>query len=279
MTGDRDPSCSLQNIKLIATDLDGTLLDSFGHVSDINLQAIKNAKKCGILTIASTARSIRSTQAISLRSGLGPLAICQNGAAVYDVETKELLYHQPIEIINAISIISKLRTEMPGILFAIEKLENFIPEKGFFPAPLPGLTADPTDEILNEISEPVTKIICRHPAIPHRELKNRAYQQCHNFADITSAGADWVDFQATGISKATGLAFATKLLDIASDEVAAIGDNSNDVPMLEWVTVSAAPSNANAEAKLKASWIVPSNLDNGVAVFIEKIIDSNRNNL
>lgn len=279
MTEGRDPFGSLQNIKLIATDLDGTLLDNFGHVSDRNLQAIKNAKKHGIITIASTARSIRSTKPISLKSGLGPLAVCQNGAAVYKVETKELLYHNPIETVNAISIITGLKAKMPGTIFAIEKLDNFIPEKGFFPAPLPGLTADPVDEILDKISEPVTKIICRNPTMLHRELKDQAYQHCHDFADITSAGADWVDFQATGTSKATGLAIAAKLLDIAIDEIAAIGDNSNDVPMLQWVTLSAATSNAIAEAKLSADLIVPSNLDNGVAVFIEKIIDSNRKNL
>lgn len=279
MTRDRDLSYSQQNIKLIATDLDGTLLDNFGHVSDTNLQAIKNAKKRGVLTIATTARSIRSTQPISLKSGLGPLAVCQNGAAVYQVETKELLYHNPIEKINATSIISELKTELPGIIFAIEKLDNFIPENGFFSTPLPGLVADPVDEIRDEIYEPVTKIICRHSAISHRLLKDLAYKYCHNFADITSAGADWVDFQGTGTSKATGLALAAKILNIASDEVAAIGDNSNDVPMLQWATFSAATSNANSEAKSSADWIVPSNLDNGVAVFIEKIIDSNPNKL
>ena len=279
MTGSREATHSRQNIKLIATDLDGTLLDNFGHVSDKNLQAIKNAKRHGILTIATTARSIRSTQSISLKSGLGPLAVCQNGAAVYRVETKELLYHNPIETVNALSIICELRTEMPGIIFAIEKLEKFIPEKGFFSTPLPGLIAEPVDDIIAEISEPVTKIICRHPTTPHRELKDRAYRHCHNFADITSAGADWVDFQASGTSKATGLAYAAKILNIGNDQVAAIGDNSNDVPMLEWVTFSAATSNANSEAKSSADWIVPSNLDSGVAVFLEKIINSNSDSL
>lgn len=259
-------------IKLLATDLDGTLLNPFGQISATNKLAIERARKVGISTIAATARSIRSTGPISSANGLGPLAICQNGASIYRIENGELLFHSPIEQADAEAIIIRLKVELPGVIFAIEKLDKFIPEGGFFITPLPGLVNEPVNDILTVINSPVTKIIVRHPKMPHKELKEAALNLSGKFADVTSAGADWVDFQSPGTSKASGLKCAAEMLKIDQSQIAAIGDQTNDIEMLKWASYSAAPANAHIEAKRAADWEAPTNINNGVASFIDHLL-------
>lgn len=268
---------SLNNIvKLLATDLDGTLLDSLGQVSQANIDAIFKASECGLKVIPATARSIRTTKKIAYLAGMGPLAICQNGAAMYDLENERLIYHQPLELDNSVQIINELRKCAPGVIFAVEKLDLFIPENEFFPTLLPGLTQDPVSDILSVVNEPLTKIICRHKKLNHKELSELAKTRCGHLADTTSAGGDWVDFQLKGISKAVGLARAAALLGIEQGETAAIGDQKNDVQMLEWAQFSAATNNAIDITKHAADWIAPANTKNGVAAFILRLIEKNR---
>ncbi|TAN30446.1 MAG: HAD family phosphatase, partial [Actinomycetota bacterium] len=221
----------------------------------------------------STARSIKSAKQIAKLAGLGPLAICQNGAAIYDLEVDRLIAHSPIEQDLAGSIITKLRGEIPGIIFAIEKLERFIPENDFFANPILELTEDPVNDVLAVIDQPITKIICKHPTLPYEKLYEVATRACGHLVTTSSASKDWVDFQALGTSKASGLAHVSKILGIDQSESAAIGDQSNDVPMLIWANYSAATANANDEAKRAANWMAPANTENGVAAFIHHLIE------
>ena len=264
---------SYRPVKLLGTDLDGTLLDDLGLISQANQDAIARARQHDILSVVSTARSIKSVKKIASSGGLGHLAVCQNGAAIYDLDSGELLSHTPIEKDLATSIISKIRRHAPGTIFAIEKLERFIPEHNFFSVSFPELFEDSVDDVLQEVDRPVTKIICKHPRLSHRELNEIAVDTCGTLVSTTSAGRDWVDFQAVGISKATGLAHVGKILGYEQSECAAIGDQSNDVPMLQWANYSAATANANTEAKAAANWLAPANNDHGVAAFINHLIE------
>lgn len=264
---------SQKPVRLLGTDLDGTLLNHLGHISKSNLNAITKARKHQITSIISTARSIKSTRQIAFAGGLGPLAVCQNGAAIYDLSNDRLISHTPIEQNLAGSIILKIREQVPGVIFAIEKLERFIPEHNFFASSVPGLFEDPINDVLSEVDGPITKIICKHSQLSHNELKEIAENACGNLVTTTSAGTDWVDFQALGTSKATGLAHAGQILGLDQTESAAIGDQSNDVPMLIWANYSAATANANEEAKAAANWLAPANTENGVAAFIHHLID------
>ncbi|MDA8081063.1 MAG: HAD family hydrolase [Actinomycetota bacterium] len=264
---------SQKPVRLLGTDLDGTLLNHLGQISKSNLTAITRARKYKIISIVSTARSINSTRQIASAGGLGPLAVCQNGATVYDLRNNRLISHTPIEQDLAGSIILKIREQIPGVIFAIEKLERFIPEHDFFAPAATGLFEDPINDVLNEVDRPITKIICKHSHLAHDELKEIAENACGNLVTTTSAGAEWVDFQALGTSKATGLAHAGQVLGFDQAESAAIGDQSNDVPMLIWANYSAATANANDDAKAAANWQAPANTENGVAAFIEHLID------
>ncbi len=264
---------SQKPVRLLGTDLDGTLLNDLGQISRSNLKAIANAEHHKITLIISTARSIKSTRQIASVGGLGPLAVCQNGATIYDLSNDRLISHTPVEQDLAGTIILKIRAQVPGVIFAIEKLERFIPEHNFFAAAAPGLSEYPINDVLREIDSPITKIICKHPRLSHFELKEVAENTCGHLVNTTSAGLDWVDFQALGTSKATGLAHAGQILGLDQSESAAIGDQSNDVPMLIWANYSAATANANDEAKAAANWLAPANTENGVAAFIHHLID------
>ncbi len=260
-------------VKLLATDLDGTLLDDLGQISKRNLKAIAKAKRFGITSVISTARSIKSVRILALSGNLGPLAVCQNGASIYDTASGQLISHTPIEEGLALSIISTMRLKAPGIIFAIEKLDSFIPENNFFVTAPPGLFEKPVSDVMGYVDGPVTKIICKHPRLSHSDLSDIAKSTCEGLVSVTSAGRDWVDFQALGVSKATGLAHVGQLLGYNQSECAAIGDQNNDVPMLHWANFSAATANACEEAKAAAHWLAPANTEHGVAAFIDLLID------
>ncbi len=260
-------------VKLFSTDLDGTLLNNFGQISAFNLKALREARRNKIISIVSTARSIKSARQFARSAGLGPLAVCQNGAAIYDLDNDRLIAHSPIERDLAGSIITKLRDQAPGIIFAVEKLDRFIPENNFFANPHSELCEDPVKDVLAVVDRPITKLICKHPNLPHEKLNEVAIATCGHLVTTTSASKDWIDFQALGTSKASGLEHASTILGIDQSESAAIGDQSNDVPMLIWANYSAATANANDEAKRAANWMAPANTDNGVAAFIHHLID------
>lgn len=264
---------SQKPVRVLGTDLDGTLLNGLGQISIANLAAISKGKSHEITSVVSTARSIRSARKFASAGELGPLAICQNGAAIYDLETDSLIHHSPIDRDISAGIIQEIREQIPGVIFAVEKLDRFIHENGFFTATDPDLPEKPVTDVLVEVDRPITKIICKHPDLAHEELKKVATHAFGDIVTVTSAGKDWIDFQALGASKASGLSRVCQILGYDQTECAAIGDESNDVPMLHWANYSAATANANEEAKQAANWLAPTNEESGVAAFIHHLIN------
>ncbi|MGC8481473.1 MAG: HAD family hydrolase, partial [Acidimicrobiales bacterium] len=150
-------------ISLVATDLDGTLLNSDSKVSRENREAIERASRAGIVTIAATARSARSVASIGREAGLGSIAICANGSVGYNIETDELLWHHRLPGTDTIELLAELRRRAPGFLFAAEQHKEFFSEPHFLrnEVVITGFTH--VDQIETVLGEGATKIICRHP--------------------------------------------------------------------------------------------------------------------
>lgn len=266
-------------IKLLVTDLDGTLLGSNGRVSTRNLACVLELAKTGIPTIAATARAPRSVLRISRSAGLGPLSICANGAITFDVEKEVVLRHETIPTDQAHTIVATIRDQQPTATLAGELLNEFFAEEGFFERPVPGLTYTPVKDFANHLSGGMTKIIARVPDANSETLRDDLLPLLLNYSDVTISGPDWIEFAPHGVSKATGIRHVCELLDISPDEVAAIGDQRNDLTMLSLVGFPFTVANAHPDVLKLAMGVVPHHNQSGFSKIInhiEKIIQKER---
>jgi Cof subfamily protein (haloacid dehalogenase superfamily) len=261
-------------IKLVATDLDGTLLRPDGTLSERTICAVRAAQDSGIVVIPITGRPPRITWGIAKEAGLGPLGVCSNGAAVVDVPTMEVIEVQTMQAEVTTRLVTAVREVFPGTLFAVEEMETFVHETGFME---PNWNWDEGSEQVDDIIEAVTagcvKLVVRRPGSPAGELLAGLQEQVSETVHITSSGLDWVEMAAPGITKAHAVQRVCNRLGVTAAEVIAIGDNHNDLTVLAWAGRSAAPANAIPEVLAVVQQVIPSNVDDGVAQLLELLVD------
>ncbi len=156
--------------RLAAIDLDGTLLRTDGTVSTRSRAALEAAQAAGIDIVLVTARSPRSVRVIASDLGLGGVALCANGATVYDLDADVILHHRPLQVDVAHRVVGGLRERVPGIAFAWELELRFGSEPEYETRrdtarwPRPGDAYPPCDAL--EWREPMTKLLARVPEAP-----------------------------------------------------------------------------------------------------------------
>lgn len=263
-------------VRLVATDLDGTFLGTDGTVSARARAAVGLARSAGIYVIPVTARAPWSARVVARDAGMAPLAVCGNGAVLYDLGTGSVIEHTPIGRVVAARVVARVRAALPGVLFAAESVESMVAEQGLFDADagvLWGLgVLAPVSDVLGGLGSgaPVTKLLCHHPGRPtDPTVVEEVAAACGWEASVTSATPGWVTVGAPGVTKATGLARACERLGVSAAEVLGVGDAPNDLPMLAWVGHPVAVANACVEVLSLAGRVVASNAGDGVARLLE----------
>lgn len=261
-------------VGLVATDLDGTLLRPDGSVSDRSRAAVARARGRGIHVIPVTARSPASASRIAGDAGLGPLAVCGNGAAVCNLATSAVIRHSPLAAEVAARLVAELRLAIPGVRLACETLDVLVPEHGMFDveaAQAWGLEVGPVADVLAHLGDAVTKLVCHHPDRPTADLMNEVAAVCGAEGHVTSAGRGWAEIGAPGVTKAYAMELVCDLLGLSVTEVVCVGDELNDLPMLAWAGTAVAVANARPEILAVADRVVAANVDDGVAQLLEEL--------
>ena len=259
-------------MRLVATDLDGTLLRPDGTVSQRTVDAVQAAQQAGLHVVPVTGRPPRVTWEVAKRAGLGPLGVCSNGAVVVDVRTMQILELETVAAEVATRLVTLLRQRVPGVRFAVEEMDSFTHETGFMePEWYWDEVTDQVDDILQAVSPMCIKLIVRRPGWPASTLLAELRREVAEKGHVTSSGLDWVEIGAPGISKAYALERICARLGIGVGEVLAIGDNHNDLTVLAWAGRAAAPANAIPEVLATVDQVVPSNQDDGVAQLLEDL--------
>ncbi len=265
-------------VKLLATDLDGTLLRGDGTISDRTRRALEAARAAGMMTALVTARPPRTVRDRAHALGIAGLAICCNGAIVYDLDQDHVVGHTPLTPQAARSLVLALREAIPGVCFAVELGVRYGWEPRF--AALRPMVREQTagveDDALMLCSEPVTKLIAGHGDLPADELLRIARTLVGETANVTHSGAPYVEISAAGVQKAWALASLCTQLAVTPSEVVAFGDMPNDIPMLVWAGRGVAVANAHPEALRAADEVTASNEEDGVAVVIEQLLRGGR---
>ncbi|MFD7313871.1 Cof-type HAD-IIB family hydrolase [Streptomyces sp. NPDC059883] len=277
--------------RLIATDLDGTLLHDDKYVSDRTIAALAAAEEAGIEVFFVTGRPARWMDVVSEHVHGHGLAICANGAAVVDLHAGgKLLQVRPLERDTALAVVHALRDAAPGTTFAVEQSTGIHYEPTYPPFHQdPGATVATAEKLLQvqervqeqaqgEQAEdgsaaPVLKLLAHHPDLTPDNFLAVARTAVGDRATITrSSPSALLEVSGPGVSKASTLALCCAQRGISSDEVVAFGDMPNDLEMLTWAGTSYAMGNAHPDVLAAASGRTVTNNEDGVAIVIEQIV-------
>ncbi len=257
--------------RLVATDLDGTIVRSDGTVSDRTRASIAAVERAGASFVMVTGRPTRWMKAIADETGHRGIAICANGALVYDLHTETVLRSSLFSAVGAREVVEALRSAIPGIAFAVERLEEgFAHEPSYTPRwdSADSRTQAPVEQLL---SADVVKLLARHEELGADELLALARAAVATGATLTHSSSDGLlEISAADVSKATGLATFAAELEVAASEVVAFGDMPNDLPMLVWAGLGVAVANAHPEVLEVADEVTASHDDDGVAQVLDR---------
>ncbi|MFJ2783571.1 MULTISPECIES: HAD family hydrolase [unclassified Streptomyces] len=279
MTSPRAPRTSAPAPRLIATDLDGTLLRDDKTVSARTVAALAAAERAGIEVFFVTGRPARWMDVVSEHVHGHGLAICANGAAVVDLRSGgTFLEVRPLERPVALDVVRALREAAPGISFAVEQTTGIHYEPLYPPFFLdPGATIATAENLLFEeapgAAAPVLKLLAKHPELDPDEFLAVARKAAGHLAAFTrSSPTALIEISGPGVSKASTLARCCAERGITSEEVVAFGDMPNDIEMLSWAGRSYAMGNAHPDVIAAATDRTSANDEDGVAAVIEQLV-------
>jgi Cof subfamily protein (haloacid dehalogenase superfamily) len=262
-------------VRLIATDLDGTLLRSDHETVSVRTRrALGAARDAGITIVLVSARGPVGVGAVADVIGCDGLAICSNGALVLDLASGDVVRHRPLAADVAAQIVRVLRACLPDVCFATETEGVFALEPAFRGAwdwepPAGTRYAD----ALELVAVPVTKLIARDATCSVADLAAAAREVAGGAAAVAMSGEWVVEISAAGVNKAAALKELAAEFGVEPAEVVAFGDYPNDLPMLEWAGRSIAPANAHPDVLARADEVTESNDEDGVALAIGSLLN------
>ena len=261
-------------IRVVASDLDGTLLRDDQTISERTRTAIHRARQAGVTFVAVTGRPPRSVRHLNERLGLEGLAICANGAMVYDLDSDTVLDQTLLAREVALKIVRGLREAAPGVAFAWEDAEGFSREPAWGRDPMAPAGRDGLGDPLELVTAPLLKVLARHDALDFGQLAERARRVAGEEAVVTWSTRQVVEVSAAQVTKAYALERVCARRGVGPDEVVAIGDMPNDLTMLAWARWGVAVANADPEVLAAADHVTAANDDDGVARVLECVLAS-----
>lgn len=258
---------------VVATDLDGTIVRSDGTISARTRVALATVEDAGSLVVLVTGRPPRWLAGVADATGHRGVAICANGALVYDLHTEQVLERHPMAVEVARSVVADLRRAIPGVGFAVEGLDDrFGHEPSYRPRWAVGGDAV-VGEVEELLSAPLAKLLVRHEGMAADELLAAAAAVIGaDVATLTHSSREGLlEISAAGVSKATTLELVCAEHGRDGSAAIAFGDMPNDLPMLAWAAHGVAVANAHPEVLAAADEVTSSNDDDGVALVLERV--------
>lgn len=285
--------------KLIAIDLDGTLLDSYGHVSQKNKEVIKKATNKGIEVVLTSGRGAMSVQNLANEIGANHYMICGNGAMIYDFNQNKLIYDnfltqkkilQLIEICEENSIYYSIYTQDGiitknlnyNVLFYHQENANKPDNKKTNIYIVQNIyeyiaSREQNDYIKvticddnNIIFQSIIKKLRMVKGIDVLDVGHMSRKIIKSGTEESSIEYYYTEISSQNVDKWTAISYLINELGIDKSEVMAIGDNINDQTMLENAGLGVAMANSAPYIQQMAKMVTTSNNDDGVAKVIQE---------
>lgn len=267
-------------IKLIAIDLDGTLLKDDKTISEENIQTLQQAKAQGVKVVLCTGRPLNSVLPHLETLGLvdeGDFAVTFNGGLIQRNDTGEILSKVTLSH-EEVTDIYNLSQEMafPLDVVSADKVLRIQPQPATNPSWYHKL-----NPLLNFIDVPLTelpetgefnKAVCAIAEEKVSELVPQIPAAYRDHYSVVRSGAAIFEFMPKGVTKADGLRRLGELLNISPAEMMALGDEENDLAMIKYVGLGVVMTNGTAELKAEAQYITGTNEEHGVAQAVQKFV-------
>ena len=259
-------------IRLVAIDLDGTLLNDAKRVTERTVDALKCLTGSGVRVVIASARPPRSVRHVYRELGLDTWQINYNGALVWDEPGRRAVYHRPMESRVVRDLIDLARGRHPEVLVSCEILdrwctdrfdETYTTETGRLFRP------DLVAPVERFCVEPVTKLmLLAAPAV--LDQLEPALRASPTNVSVIRSDPDLIQVMDASASKGAALRMVCEHYAVPPGQAMAVGDAVNDIPMLEAAGVAVAMDNAHPAVKAAADWVAPSNNDHGVHAALER---------
>lgn len=287
--------------KLMAIDLDGTLLNSYGEVSSKTREALLKAKNQGTEVVLASGRPISSTESLAVELGVDNYLISGNGAAVYDIKKQEIIYDRFLskeqvlkiaKICEENSFFYNVYTEDEviasslnyNILFyhkenikkieekrthinVVQNIAEYIKISGKEKF-LKITVCDESQFIFNSIMKKLKEI----NGIDVLETEYMSRKKIKSGTEDIDIQYYYTEITNENVNKWSAIEFLLKKLELDKSEVIAIGDNMNDIEMIENANLGVVMGNSNPKMKEIGNVIVADNNSEGVLEAIEKYV-------
>jgi Cof subfamily protein (haloacid dehalogenase superfamily) len=262
--------------KLIATDLDGTIVPHNEGISHRTIAAFTKARDLGVEIFFVTGRPPRWMPEIKEAFGIGK-AICGNGAQLFDLQNQKVIEEWLIPVDAQIETVKRLRKVIPQISFASEAHNYFHREKKYVPRWDVGLDNIGVDDILEIMTSPSLKLLarCSDQELTSDEMLAIATKELAGLVTVTHSNPhdSLLEISAIGVSKGATLAKMAARLNIDAADCVSFGDNPNDFSMLQWCGRSYAMADGHPDGPKHAKSVALPHTDDGVAIVIEELLE------
>jgi hypothetical protein len=255
--------------RLVATDLDGTLVGADGRVSARTAEVLARVDALGVPVVFVTARPLRWMGDIWPHVGSHSLAIVSNGAILYDAGAGRVVDIVGIEPEVGISILADLATALPraglGLEYASGLHRTVLYESDEHPDP------STVSDLRAPWKGPVAKMLVKDYSIPPDELRRVSAEVIGARATPTWSVPGLVEISAVGVTKGWRLRQVCASLGVEAADVVAFGDMPNDLDMMGWAGTSYAMANGHESVRAAATHVAPANDQDGVARVLSEL--------
>ena len=266
-------------MRMVATDLDGTVVRGDGTISPRTLAAFEACERVGIDIVFVTGRPPRWLADVVEQTGHRGFALCANGALVYDLATDQVVRSHPISRADVLQACRLLTDVVPEATFALETLAGFRREEQYVTRWDTGAESlvGPVEDML--VDDPgVLKLLCRNESGTSDDLLDIARTVLGGVAKPTHSNPHdtLLEVSALGVSKAASVAELAAERGIDQSDVVAFGDMPNDLELLAWAGRGYAMSGGHPDAIAAATHLAPPCEDDGVAQVLEGLLVATR---
>lgn len=275
-------------VKLIAFDLDGTLLDRQKNIPEANLQALKAAAAAGALLVPATGRIYTGIPELIRTLPGARYFITINGAYAYDAADDRNLYTSELSVDTCLRLIDYMDS-LPVIYDCYQDNWGYITRSMFQRAgdfiPDPGIMkmmrelrtpVDNLSETLRQKGRPVQKMQMHFQDLAERDRQLQLVAERFPETAVSSSLPWNIEINSAGATKGRALKALCQALGIDLRDTLAFGDGTNDLDMIRTAGIGIAMGNGAEEVKAAADWVAPNNDDAGVAAGIYRFLGLDR---
>jgi Cof subfamily protein (haloacid dehalogenase superfamily) len=260
--------------RLLAIDLDGTLLSPQRLITRRTYNALTQAVDAGMKLVIATGQTLNVLRAVCADLPLNVPQIIYNGAIIADISTGTIVHEQLVpqeRILPTLALLQEANLYRGYHTHEHVYVDQSTPNAlDWYRPPVPPVIE--VADVAHLYPQPCIKLVGVGDESTLRAKRRTLESQLADQLYVTQASRDLLEFLHPAVSKGNALKFLAQRLNIAPEEIVAFGDNHNDIGMLTFAGLGIAMGNAHDEVKAAANYVTLRNSEDGVAAALEKLV-------